>query len=94
MIEYIVINECYIQFPESKFMSEPHVGATGKINNAVEEVVKEQEKGEDEGEDEGEEEGEKGGNEYSDNFEDAQSPEELDTEETEEPQRPSAPVCT
>jgi len=71
-------------------MSKLHAGATGKINNAVEGVVKEQERVGDEGEDEGE----KGGEEYSDNFEDAQSPEELDTEETEEPQRPSAPVCT
>ena len=33
--------------------------------------------------------------EYSDNFEDAQSPEGINTEHTEEPPRPSAPVwCT
>lgn len=79
-----------LQFPERKSMFEPYVGATGKINNAVEEVVKEQEGGEDEEEDKVEEEGENGGEEYSDNFEDAQS---LDTEQTGEPQRPSAPVC-
>lgn len=71
-------------------MFEPYVGATGKINNAVEEVVKEREGGEDEEEDKAGEEGEKGGEEYSDNFEDAQS---LDGEQTGEPQRPSAPVC-
>ena len=74
----------FVQFPEL------YTGTTGKINNAVEPVVKEWEEGE---EDVEEEEGKDGGEEYSDNFEDARSPEELDTEQTEEPQRPSAPVC-
>lgn len=71
-------------------MFEPYAGATGKINNAVKEVIKDQEQVEEEGE---EEQGEYGEEEYSGNFEDAQSPDELDTEQTEEPQRPSAPVC-
>lgn len=75
---------------ESKSMFEPYAVATGKINNAVEEVIKDQEQVEEEGE---EEQGEYGEEEYSGNFEDAQSPDELDTEQTEEPQRPSAPVC-
>ena len=59
-------------------------------------MVKEQEVEvvrEDEEEDKAEEEGEEGGEEYSDNFEDAESPEGLDMEQTGEPQRPSAPVC-
>ena len=81
-------NTGYIQFHGIKSMFEPYVGATDRINNAVKEVTEQEV-----GEDEGEEEGEKGGEEYSDNFEDAESPEGLDTEQTGEPQRPSAPVC-
>ena len=68
-------------------MFEPYLGTAGKIINAVEPVVKEQEGEEEEG-------GEDAEKDYSDSFEDAPSPEELDTEQTEEPQRPSAPVCT